>query len=73
MNYLPTQQRYQEMTYRRCGKSGIKLPALSLGLWHYFGDVDRGYRNGFPAGQLCHEPAGRLQPRRTGRSSDGKN
>ena len=28
------------MEYRRCGKSGIKLPAISLGLWHNFGDVD---------------------------------
>lgn len=32
--------RYNEMLYRRCGKSGLKLPALSLGLWHNFGDVD---------------------------------
>ena len=31
---------YQAMTYRRCGRSGLKLPALSLGLWHNFGDVD---------------------------------
>jgi len=28
------------MEYRRCGKSGLKLPALSLGLWHNFSDVD---------------------------------
>lgn len=32
--------RYQQMIYNRCGKSGLKLPALSLGLWHNFGDVD---------------------------------
>jgi len=32
--------RYAEMEYRRCGKSGIKLPAISLGLWHNFGHVD---------------------------------
>ncbi|RYY32877.1 MAG: L-glyceraldehyde 3-phosphate reductase [Sphingobacteriaceae bacterium] len=32
--------RYNNMQYRRCGKSGIKLPAISLGLWHNFGDVD---------------------------------
>ncbi|WP_345231046.1 L-glyceraldehyde 3-phosphate reductase [Olivibacter ginsenosidimutans] len=32
--------RYQEMTYRRCGKSGLLLPAISLGLWHNFGEVD---------------------------------
>src|SRR3954470_20506295 len=33
------------MTYRRCGRSGIKLPAVSLGLWHNFGGVDR-FENG---------------------------
>lgn len=32
--------RYDHMQYRRCGKSGLKLPAVSLGLWHNFGDVD---------------------------------
>ncbi|TGE29008.1 L-glyceraldehyde 3-phosphate reductase [Hymenobacter metallicola] len=41
MHYLPNQARYQDMTYRRCGRSGLKLPALSLGLWHNFGDVDQ--------------------------------
>ncbi len=40
MTYTPNQGRYKEMEYRRCGKSGIKLPALSLGLWHNFGHVD---------------------------------
>lgn len=40
MNYLPSINRYQEMRYRRCGKSGIKLPEISLGLWHNFGHVD---------------------------------
>ncbi|TAM93540.1 MAG: L-glyceraldehyde 3-phosphate reductase [Chitinophagaceae bacterium] len=40
MSYLPSDKRYQSMTYRRCGKSGIKLPAISLGLWHNFGGVD---------------------------------
>ncbi|MCJ8209342.1 L-glyceraldehyde 3-phosphate reductase [Mucilaginibacter sp. RS28] len=40
MTYLPSAQRYQHMEYRRCGKSGIKLPAISLGLWHNFGHVD---------------------------------
>ncbi|MCC3154525.1 L-glyceraldehyde 3-phosphate reductase [Hymenobacter sp. BT770] len=40
MPYLPHPTRYQHMTYRRCGHSGLKLPALSLGLWHNFGDVD---------------------------------
>lgn len=38
--YQPDNKRYEEMEYRRCGKSGLKLPALSLGLWHNFGDVD---------------------------------
>lgn len=40
MNYLPNPTRYQSMQYRRCGKSGVKLPAISLGLWHNFGHVD---------------------------------
>ena len=40
MPYQPAATRYQDMTYRRCGRSGLKLPALSLGLWHNFGDVD---------------------------------
>lgn len=33
-------ERYEHMTYNRCGRSGLRLPALSLGLWHNFGDVD---------------------------------
>jgi len=40
MNYQPSPTRYQKMEYRRCGKSGLKLPALSLGLWHNFGFVN---------------------------------
>lgn len=40
MHYLPSASRYKNMTYRRCGKSGLKLPAVSLGLWHNFGHVD---------------------------------
>ena len=40
MSYLAASDRYTNMQYRRCGKSGIKLPALSLGLWHNFGGVD---------------------------------
>ena len=38
--YTPSIDRYNKMQYRRCGNSGIKLPALSLGLWHNFGDND---------------------------------
>ena len=40
MNYTASDKRYNQMQYRRCGKSGIQLPAISLGLWHNFGDVD---------------------------------
>ncbi len=36
--YLADRARYEEMPYRRCGSSGLKLPAVSLGLWHNFGD-----------------------------------
>ena len=35
--YVPSDTRYDKMVYRRCGKSGLKLPAISLGLWHNFG------------------------------------
>ncbi|MFD4775732.1 aldo/keto reductase, partial [Streptomyces sp. NPDC058427] len=35
--YIPSADRYQDMPYRRTGRSGLKLPALSLGLWHNFG------------------------------------
>ena len=38
--YTANQQRYDTMQYRRCGKSGVRLPAISLGLWHNFGGVD---------------------------------
>ena len=40
MTYLASPNRYKDMIYRRCGRSGIKLPAVSLGLWHNFGGVD---------------------------------
>ena len=37
-SYLPAEDRYQSMTYRRCGRSGLLLPAVALGLWQNFGD-----------------------------------
>ena len=41
MEYSPATDRYENKTaYRRCGRSGLKLPAISLGLWHNFGGVD---------------------------------
>jgi L-glyceraldehyde 3-phosphate reductase len=40
MSYLPDSNRYKKMEYRRCGNSGLMLPALSLGLWHNFGAID---------------------------------
>ncbi|MBL7741559.1 MAG: L-glyceraldehyde 3-phosphate reductase [Chitinophagaceae bacterium] len=40
MSYTPSAERYNKMVYNRCGKSGIKLPAISLGLWHNFGSAD---------------------------------
>jgi L-glyceraldehyde 3-phosphate reductase len=39
MVYQANQNRYQSMNYQRCGQSGLKLPAISLGLWHNFGDA----------------------------------
>jgi L-glyceraldehyde 3-phosphate reductase len=40
MTYIPLENRYNSMRYNRCGRSGLKLPAISLGLWHNFGGVD---------------------------------
>ena len=37
--YIPAENRYECIPYRRCGRSGIKLPAISLGLWHNFGEI----------------------------------
>ena len=37
--YTPNKERYQKLSYHRCGKSGLLLPAISLGLWHNFGDI----------------------------------
>lgn len=44
-NYLADPTRYKQIEYKRCGQSGIKLPLLSLGLWHNFGGVDT-FENG---------------------------
>lgn len=40
MTYVANPDRYNDMKYRRCGKSGLLLPAVSLGLWHNFGAID---------------------------------
>jgi len=40
MSYRPRQERYDSMVYNRCGRSGLDLPAVLLGLWHNFGHVD---------------------------------
>ena len=39
MTYIPAKERYESMPYRSCGNSGLKLPLVSLGLWHNFGDT----------------------------------
>jgi len=44
-NYQPASGRYENIAYKRCGRSGLKLPTVSLGLWHNFGDVDT-FQNG---------------------------
>jgi L-glyceraldehyde 3-phosphate reductase len=43
--YIAAADRYESMQFNRCGKSGVRLPAVSLGLWHNFGGVDE-YENG---------------------------
>jgi L-glyceraldehyde 3-phosphate reductase len=40
MTYIPLESRYNQMIYNRCGRSGLKLPAISLGLWHNFGNIN---------------------------------
>lgn len=45
MVYSPNEQRYESMKYNRVGRSGLKLPAISLGLWHNFGGVNQ-FENG---------------------------
>lgn len=45
MTYVASEDRYEGMKYNRCGRSGLKLPAISLGLWHNFGGIDA-YENG---------------------------
>jgi L-glyceraldehyde 3-phosphate reductase len=46
MTYVPANDRYERMPYRRSGRSGLKLPAISLGLWHNFGNDDRPLETG---------------------------
>ncbi len=59
MGWIPADTRYDSMTYRRCGASGVDLPAVSLGLWHNFGEPDpydnarAMLRTAFDAG-ICH-------------------
>ena len=59
MGWVPADTRYDSMTYRRCGASGIDLPAISLGIWHNFGEPDpydtarAMLRTAFDAG-ICH-------------------
>jgi len=45
MEYLPLESRYEKMVYNRCGNSGLKLPAVSLGFWHNFGGINT-FENG---------------------------
>ncbi len=50
MTYVPASDRYERMVYRRCGRSGVQLPAISLGLWHNFGhDVPHQTKR-----EICH-------------------
>lgn len=49
MAYQPAENRYDAMTYNRCGRSGLMLPAISLGLWHNFGED----KSAATARQLC--------------------
>jgi L-glyceraldehyde 3-phosphate reductase len=50
VSYTPASNRYEQMIYRRCGRSGLQLPAISLGAWETFG----GYRDEATASQCIH-------------------
>ena len=54
--YAPATTRYDAMLYKRCGASGLKLPAISLGFWHNFGDIT-------PYDQMKAPGAHRIRPR----------
>ena len=54
MTYIAAENRYESIPYRRVGRSGLVLPALSLGLWHNFGDstpITTASRLGVPASE----------------------
>ena len=48
--YIASDKRYNSMLYNRCGNSGLKLPAISLGFWHNFGSTGV-YQN---MREMCH-------------------
>src|SRR5271169_5999049 len=54
MTYVAAPDRYDRMIYNRCGRSGLKLPAVSLGLWHNFGH-DRPIDTSRAIGRLMHD------------------
>ena len=58
MSYFASTDRYNQMKYNRCGNSGLKLPAVSLGLWHNFGDMDdqKSIMVGFHNNEIDHIP-----------------
>lgn len=68
MSYLPEPERYARLDYRRCGRSGLLLPPISLGLWHNFG-VQASYENArslihraFDSGITCFDLANNYGP-----------
>jgi len=75
MTYIAAGDRYEKMPYRRCGRSGIDLPEVSVGLWQNFGDdrpVDARraiLRRAFDLGVAPHAPG--IALRRPGRSTSG--
>lgn len=68
MEYKPSEKRYKNMEYRKCGKWGLKLSALSLGLWHNFGSVNsfsnsrKMIHTAFDAGITCFDLANNYGP-----------
>ena len=81
MTYVPAEQRYDEMPYRRCGRSGLDLPAISLGLWQNFGGADvfetgramlrRAFDLGVTQIDVSHSASTDVRPRRIQISTSG--
>ena len=68
MTYIPANDRYDSMPYRNCGSSGLKMPLVSLGLWHNFGDTGN-YENMKGIRIEAKQKLAKIRPRSIGQAS----